>query len=178
MTIATETPQTKTFCVNHPETETYLKCNRCGRPVCIKCVQRTPVGYRCKECLGEQRQGYYTATSLDYGVAAVIAFILGGVGGFIISLIGFWLVAIFAGPFAGAVISEVIRRLISKRRGRYLALVAAGAVVLGALAALLVPVLPLLLAGRFDILARVFINIGFWIYAALAASTVYARLRS
>ena len=87
MAIATETSQTKTVCVNHPETETYLKCNKCGRPVCMKCVQRTPVGYRCKECLGEQRAGYYNATALDYGIAAIIAFVLGGVGGFIISLI-------------------------------------------------------------------------------------------
>lgn len=178
MAIATDTPQTKTFCINHPETETYLKCNRCGRPVCMKCVQRTPVGYRCKECLGEQRAGYYTASTLDYGIAAIIAFVLGGVGGFIISLIGFWLVAIFAGPFAGAVISEAIRRILSKRRGRYLALISAAAVVIGALAALAVPVLPLLLAGRIDILMRVFVNIGFWIFTALAASTVYARLRS
>lgn len=178
MAIATETSQTKTVCVNHPETETYLKCNKCGRPVCMKCVQRTPVGYRCKECLGEQRAGYYTATPLDYGIAVIIAFILGGIGGLVISWIGFWLIAIFAGPFAGAIISEAIRRIIAKRRGRYLALVAAGAVVLGALATFYVPIMPLLMAGRLDLIMRASFNIGFWIFVALAASTVFARLRS
>lgn len=58
------------FCVNHPQTETLLRCNKCGKPVCIKCVERTPVGYRCKECLNIQQAGYYTATPFDYAVAA------------------------------------------------------------------------------------------------------------
>ncbi len=178
MTLATESPQTKTFCVNHPQTETYLKCNKCGKPVCMKCVQRTPVGYRCNECLGLQRAGYYNATTFDYILASIIAVVLGAIGGFFISLIGFWLVAIFVGPIAGGIISEAIRRVISKRRGRYLALVATTALVVGAIIVLLAPAIPLVLAGRPQLLARVFLNIGFWIFLALAASTVYARLRA
>lgn len=177
MTLLNETTQTKTFCVNHPETETYLRCNKCGKPVCMKCVQRTPVGYRCNECLGVQRAGYYTATVLDYGIAAVIALVLGAVGGIGISLIPFWILAIFAGPIAGGIISEAIRRVISKRRGRYLALVSCIALVVGALAVLFAPALPFLLRGQIQILARVAFNIGFWIFLALAVSTVYARLR-
>jgi hypothetical protein len=180
MSLLTEQPtQTKTFCINHPETETYLKCNRCGRPVCIKCVQRTPVGYRCKECLGEQRAGYYTATSFDYVIAGAIALILGAVGGFVMSLIGgFWLIAIFAGPIAGGIISEVIRRIISKRRGRYLALVATVGVAVGTLALVGLGALQVLMAGRPELIANIaFRNLGLWIYVALACSTTYARLR-
>jgi hypothetical protein len=177
MALANETTQAKTFCINHPQTETLLRCNKCGRPVCIKCVQRTPVGYRCNECLGVQRAGYYTATTLDYIVAAVVALILGAAAGFGISLISFWLIAIFVGPVAGGVISEAIRRVISKRRGRYLALVACAALVVGALSVLFFPALPFLLRGQFQILGRVVLNIGFWIFLALAVSTVYARLR-
>jgi len=180
MSIATEpSVKAKTFCVNHPQTETYLRCNKCGKPVCMKCVQRTPVGYRCKECLGEQRAGYYTATSLDHVLAATIGVILGAVGGFIMLLIGgFWLLAIFAGPLAGGVISEIIRRAISKRRGRYIALTACIAIAAGGLAVLLAPALPFLLAGVPGVLSRVLFNIGFWIYLVLALSTAYARLRA
>jgi hypothetical protein len=177
MSLATETPQTKTFCINHPATETYLRCNKCGRPVCMKCVQRTPVGYRCNECLGMQRAGYYTATTIDYVLASIIALILGAIGGFGISLIGFWLVAIFVGPVAGGIISEAIRRALSKRRGRYLALVACTALVIGAVVALFAPYFPFVLAGRPEVLGRAIVNIGFWIFLALAASTMYARLR-
>jgi hypothetical protein len=124
-----------------------------------------------------QRAGYYTATTLDHVIAVVIAFILGAVGGFGISLIPFWLLAIFVGPVAGGIISEAIRRAISKRRGRYLALVSCVAVVIGALVVLFAPALPFLLRGQIQILARVAFNIGFWIFLALAVSTVYARLR-
>ncbi len=183
MSLATEpTTETTLYCANHPHTETLLRCNKCGRPMCLKCVQRTPVGYRCKECLGEQRAGYYTATPLDHVLAAVVSVVLGAVAAFVMLLLNFGLfsiiLAIFAGPFAGGLISEIIRRLISKRRGRYLALTASVALGAGALAVLLVPALPFLLAGAPEVLGRVLLNIGFWVFLALAVSTTYARLRA
>jgi hypothetical protein len=183
MSATTTETHAQTFCVNHPQTETYMRCNRCNRPVCIKCVQRTPVGYRCNECLGLQRQGYYNATAVDHVFAVIVAFVLGGIGGFLMSLVGFWLLALFAGPIAGGIIAESIRRLVSKRRGRYLALTAAVALVLGGLAVLVGPSFLLSLAGgslgRFVTLApRLLFNIGFWIFLALAVSTTFARLRA
>lgn len=181
MSLATETTQAKTFCVNHPETETYLRCNKCGKPVCMKCVQRTPVGYRCNDCLGMQRAGYYNATPFDYPIAAIIALVLGIVAAFAMRLVNFGffgiIIAIFVGPIAGGIISEIIRRVISKRRGRYTALVACVALVVGALAVILVPALPAVLAGRLDVLVRSALNIGFWVFLAVAVSTTYARLR-
>lgn len=183
MSLATEsTTESKTFCVNHPQTETYLRCNKCGKPVCMKCVQRTPVGYRCNECLGEQRAGYYTATLLDYALAVIIGVILGAIAAFVVTFINLGLfsiiIAIFAGPFAGGIISEAIRRAVSKRRGRYLGLTASAAIVVGALAILILPALPFVLAGVPGILARVLLNIGFWVFLALAVSTTFARLRA
>lgn len=143
----------------------------------MKCVQRTPVGYRCNDCLGLQRAGYYNATAMDYVAAGMIAVVLGVIGGVVMSLIGFWLIAIFAGPLAGGIVSEAIRRVISKRRGRYTALAACAAFAVGALAVLVLPALPALLLGAPGIFGRVLFNIGFWIFLALAESTLYARLR-
>lgn len=183
MAIATEPAQTKTFCVNHPQTETLIKCNRCGKPVCMKCVQRTPVGYRCNECLGQQRAGYYNASTFDYGIAAIIGIVLGAIGGLIMSFIGGFgffaiIIAIFVGPIAGGIISEAIRLAISKRRARYLALVACVAIAVGALGVLFLPALPFIARGGIGILARFVLNIGFWISLALTLSTAYARLRT
>lgn len=184
MALLNETTQTKTFCTNHPQTETLLRCNKCGRPMCLKCVQRTPVGYRCKECLGQQRAGYYTATSVDHVIAPIIAFILGGIGAFAISLIGggisFFgiIIAIFVGPIAGGIVAEAIRRTSSKRRGRYIALIACVALVVGALAVAFGPALLVLAAGRTTLLLRSVTNITFWIFLAIAVSTLYARLRA
>lgn len=150
--------------------------------MCLKCVQRTPVGYRCKECLGEQRAGYYTATALDYAVAAILGVVLGAVAAFVMTLFNLGLfsiiIAIFAGPFAGGIISEAIRRVTGKRRGRYLGVTACAALVIGALALLLLPVLPFVLAGASGVLARVALNLGFWVFLVLAVSTTFARLRA
>lgn len=185
MAAVNETTQTKLYCTNHPQTETLLRCNKCGRPMCLKCVQRTPVGYRCKECLGQQRAGYYTANTIDHIIAPVIAFILGAVGAFGLSFIGggigFFgiIIAIFAGPIAGGIVAEIIRRISSKRRGRYIALLACSAMVLGALIVAFGPGL-LVLGSRAgaSVLLRSVLNITFWVFLAVAVSTLYARLRA
>lgn len=183
MTTTTASVEAKTFCVNHPQTETLLRCNKCGKPVCIKCVRLTPVGYRCNECLGIQRAGYYTSTSADYLIAALVGLVLGAVGGFGMGLLpGFWIVGIFVGPAAGGIVSEAIRRAISKRRGQYIWLAACIAIALGGLIGLVAPALFVALGrgalSQFAVLLpRLLFNIGFWIYLALALSTTYARLR-
>ncbi|MBM3130115.1 MAG: hypothetical protein FJ009_16010 [Chloroflexi bacterium] len=120
------------FCVNHPKTETLLRCNKCGKPVCIKCVERTPVGYRCKDCLRVQQAGYYTATPRDYALIALIGTIASIIaGGIAAALGGLWLIMIFYAPAAGGIIAEIIRRAIQKRRGKYIALVACATLVVG-----------------------------------------------
>ena len=39
-----------TYCAVHPDRETGLRCNKCGRLMCAECAVPTPVGYRCREC--------------------------------------------------------------------------------------------------------------------------------
>lgn len=166
------------YCVNHPHTETLLRCYRCGRPVCVKCVKRTPVGLICKDCLNNQQSGYFTATTLDYVLAGIIGLVLAFVGGIIARFLGgLWIIAIFYGPFAGGIIAEGIRFVIRRRRGRYIWLVATAAVVVGALAPIAPTLLPVLLSGQTRALTSALFNFGFWIYVVLAVGTVYARLR-
>ncbi len=178
------------YCTNHPKTETLLRCNKCGRPFCLRCLERTPVGYRCKECLSNQRAGYFTATPVDYVVAALVGTVASMVGGGIAGLIGgfFFLAAIFYAPFAGGIIAELIRLPIQKRRGRYLWLIGCASLIVGGLIG--VAFLPLVsILGRglgvFELLLalpvlafRAAFNLGFLIYIVLAVGTVYARLRN
>ena len=179
-----------TYCTNHPQTETLLRCNKCGRPMCIKCVERTPVGYRCRECLGQQRQGYYNANPLDYVIAAVVGVFLSVIAGVVMSFIsgvGLFgiILGIFGGPIGGGIIAEGIRIAVQRRRGRYLWLVACSALIIGGLIGLGmfrgVPFLLALLSGNFAALSALTVallfNLGFWVYLALAVSTAYARLR-
>ncbi len=179
---------TPVYCVNHPNTETLLKCYRCGKPVCTKCVRRTPVGLICRECLSNQQSGFYTATPVDYAIAFIVGSIASVVGGTIAMFIGFFLFEIFYAPFAGGIIAEIIRYAIRRHRGRYMWLVACATVVLGGVVALFgFPLFGAIASGRLD-LALFFIpralgslfslgSLGFLIYLVLAVGTVYARLR-
>lgn len=170
------------FCVNHPQTETLLRCNKCGQPVCLKCVERTPVGYRCKACLNVQRAGYYTATPLDYALTVLIGALTSSISGAIAAFLGgLWLITIFYAPAAATAIAEIIRRAIGKRRGKYIALVACAVFIVGGFIGAGALIFFTWGSWRFDLArfaSRVFLNIGVWIFIALGASTVYARLRS
>lgn len=42
-------------CYRHPDRETFVKCQRCGRPVCGQCQTLAPVGVHCPECVREAR---------------------------------------------------------------------------------------------------------------------------
>jgi hypothetical protein len=180
------------YCTNHSNTETLLRCNKCGKPYCIRCLERTPVGYRCRECLSVQRAGYYTVTPVDYAVAMIAGMLISIIGGGIASLLGgiFFIASIFYAPFAGGIIAEVIRWPIQRRRGRYLWLVGCASLVLGGLiGAGFLPLTAFLFSGRGADLGtlllalpvlgiRAIFNIGFLIYIVLGVGTVYARLRN
>lgn len=183
------------YCTNHPKTETLLRCNRCGKPYCIRCLERTPVGYRCRECLNIQQAGYYTATPLDFAIAGAAATLGSIVGGAIAAVIGglglfALLIGIFFGPAAGGAIAEIVHWSIQKRRGKYIWVAAcAGVLVGGLIGAGLLPLLGALLgvgrAGLAELVlalpvvaVRAIFNLGFLIYIVLAVGTVYARLRN
>ncbi|HET7172315.1 MAG TPA: rhomboid family intramembrane serine protease [Gaiellales bacterium] len=42
-------------CYRHPDRETAVHCQSCGRPICPACMVSTPVGVRCPECGGRTR---------------------------------------------------------------------------------------------------------------------------
>lgn len=38
-------------CYRHPERETYIACQRCGRPICPDCMRQAAVGFHCPDCV-------------------------------------------------------------------------------------------------------------------------------
>jgi hypothetical protein len=161
------------YCATHPTVATQLRCNRCGKAICSKCAVRTPVGYRCRECVREQQQVFETASTIDY----VIAFVISAVA----SLFAVWLLAfiglfgLFVAPAVGVGVAEVVRRAVRGHRSRHLPTAAVAGAALGAV--------PVVLRGAIQIFAGG--NIGLetlgliWpaVYAFLIVSTLYWRLR-
>jgi membrane associated rhomboid family serine protease len=43
-------------CYRHPDRETGVSCSSCGRPICHECMIPAAVGFRCPECVAEQRR--------------------------------------------------------------------------------------------------------------------------
>ncbi len=169
------------YCVNHPKIETRLRCNRCGNPICPKCAVRTPVGFRCKQCIKGQQAVFYSATPVDYFIAVVIGLVVSIIAAFIISAVGIFF-TFFLAPAAGGVIAEVVRWATGRRRGRWMWLVVSACIVMGALVAALGSLLPLLFVpeARAALLAAplsLIFRISLILYIVLAIGVVYARLR-
>lgn len=159
-------------CANHPNRETTLRCNRCGRPICVSCAVQTPVGYRCKECVRGQQAKFETAGYARLGLAAGIGAVGAGIGSFFLGFLGFW--GLLLAPVAGGAIAGVVRWSVRRRRSRRLPTAAVAGAVAGVLAHAAFRYLPLLLLGgsRF----------GFglvWpvVHGVLMVGALYGRLR-
>jgi len=159
------------YCINHPKVETYLRCNRCGAPICPRCAVRTEVGYRCRTCISRQQQVFYADFRPVYYLVAVLVALPLGLAGLVIPLLG-WFV-IFLGPLMGLVVAEAVRWATSRRRGPYTWLVAAACVLLGGLPRLVLD----LSWWQTDIWVFVWAILWDAVYLIGAVGTTAARLR-
>ncbi len=56
----TQPPTGVPTCYRHPDRESHIRCQRCGRPICPDCMNDASVGYHCPECLAEGRKSART----------------------------------------------------------------------------------------------------------------------
>ncbi len=156
-----------TYCPNHSDTATNLRCGRCEDLVCPQCMVHTPVGVRCKKCgQGKPAPTYDMPTS--YVTRAVVAgVVLGIVGGIVIPVlpVGWYLHLILMGGF-GYLMAEVVSVASNRKRGRTLQLVAGGGVALSAVVTAAISATALGYVDLFGLLG-----------AALGVYIAYIRLR-
>jgi len=176
---------TELYCANHPQTETTLRCNRCEKPICSKCAIHMSTGYRCKECVNQQKKTFENALWSDYILGFVAAAILSGIASAIVGFISGWFYGfgvLFFTPFAATIIVRGAQAATRRRRSRTLFIIIAIGVVAGGLPSMLSGISTLLFVfsnpeyvGNFSI---------FWllptiwqgVYLFIATPAVYAGL--
>lgn len=162
-------------CYRHAEVETGLRCNRCNNFICPKCAKRTPVGFRCPDCIYELEDKYYSGGYLDYAIAVGVALPLSafaaGAFSFLLGSITFlgWILCFILAPVVSGGIAEAVRWAVSKRRSRYLGYTVAACIVSCSLALGIF----LFLASNFNF----FVLIPSGTLIVVGAPTAAARLR-
>lgn len=117
-------------CPTHPQTETYLSCGRCGKPICPQCLVHTPVGARCKKCANVRPNPVYhvSTTYLLRAIGAAVGLAVGG--GIVWAVLrGIPFVSFFVAIGVGIAIGEGISRVTNRKRGRGLQIIAGVSVV-------------------------------------------------
>jgi hypothetical protein len=141
---------------------------------------RTPVGYRCRECVRGQQKIFETANWTDYPVAIVLSGIGVTVAVGLLNFIGFW--GLIVAPIAGGGLAEVVRWAVRRRRSRRLPLAAAIGGALGVVPHLALPVvaLAMTLSGNLgsDVLTgSLFATLWPLASGVIMVSALYYRLR-
>ncbi len=121
-------------CATHPEIETNLKCGKCGKPICPKCLVQTPVGARCRDCAKLYKlptyrvpAGYYLRAA---GTALGMAIVCGLVWGVINGVVPFFYLNLILAAGAGYAIGEVVSLSVNRKSGRGLATIGGIAVII------------------------------------------------
>jgi hypothetical protein len=116
-------------CFNHPRRETMVRCGKCDRPICVRCMLQTPVGMRCGECAQLRRLPQF---DVDIGLLARSAG-----GGLVVSTLAWLLVtyvsflSFFAAILVGFAVAAVMSPMAKRRTSRRLEVVAVSAVIAG-----------------------------------------------
>ena len=128
-------------CATHPGVETNLRCGKCGKPICPKCMVQTPVGARCRDCAKLYKLPTYRVSAKYYlraiSTALGMAIVCGVVWGVVRGFVPFFYLNLLLAPGAGYAIGEVVSLSVNRKRGTGLATVAGIAVAISYLVSLL-----------------------------------------
>jgi hypothetical protein len=122
-------------CATHPDVETNLRCGKCGKLICPKCLVQTPVGSRCRDCAKLYKLPTYRLSTPYYfraiGTALGMAVVVGLAWGFVNGLFSFIYLNLIIAAGVGYAIGEVVSLSVNRKRGIPLAVIGSVAVVIG-----------------------------------------------
>jgi hypothetical protein len=165
-------------CTFHPKRETQLRCNRCDRPICIKCANHTPTGYRCSECIRSQQKIFITTKWYDYLIAIVITGVISFLGSQLTFLRGFYTILIAMG--AGFLVVWAVKKAINNRRSPLLKFIMSIAALLFSLPPIITWVIiavPYIREVGFAASGGIYSLIWYLFYSIIITSNVFYQLR-
>ena len=157
-------------CEAHPDIETILRCGKCDKPICPKCMVETPVGARCRECARINKLPTFQVSGkqmlISSGVGLLIAVAYGFLWGMVSLFANFIFLNLLLGAGAGYVISEGMSRVINRKRGTKLAVIASILVLVSGFASIFTPLGMIFSSSPLFILLDV-LAVGIGIYVAV-----------
>lgn len=131
-------------CSYHPNVLTRLKCSRCGKPICPRCMVATPVGYRCPDCARGPKPVAYQTGAAQLTRAVVVGAALATAIGALWGAFPSW--GFYCALLLGFGVAEGMAWAANYKRGSELQAAAIACVVLGLV------VSRLMIAARSDVL--------------------------
>jgi len=116
-------------CSYHPDVETEMTCQECGKPICPKEMVLTPVGYKCPEDARPKRSQYTFVKPRQLLRAGLVGLAVGALSGIALGFISWG--GFFLGIIWGSLTSEAVRRGSGGHRGGTVAVVATLSIGLG-----------------------------------------------
>lgn len=172
-------------CYRHKKVETGVRCGKCDKPICPKCMIPGPAGMRCPECASLRSSALYQIHPARLVLVTIAALVVGVVGAYVMSFLSWWV--IFAAPFYGGVVAETVLRMSGRKRGPKLEVIGIGSIVVGLIVVLLPQIVMMFgvhaASAAAPVAATAVLTWGLssavWhvIGAALAISACYGRLK-
>jgi hypothetical protein len=123
-------------CVADPSVETFLRCGRCEKPICPRCMIQTPVGARCRQCAQLRKLPMFELRPLDYlkaiGAALGASIVCGVVLALVLQMVPFLgFLRFFLMVGVGYVVGDAVTRLTGGKRGTVVGVIAGVSVPIG-----------------------------------------------
>ena len=104
-------------CAAHPDTPSNLRCSKCDKAICPRCLVQTPVGARCADCAQLKKLPIFQVGARHYAKAIAVAVGVGILAGLIWGVLPFrgFFVIIISGAI-GYAVGEAVSLITNRRR--------------------------------------------------------------
>jgi hypothetical protein len=116
-------------CSYHPNVLTRLRCSRCEKPICPRCMVASPVGYRCPDCARGPRPAIYQTSATGLARAIVAGAVVAAAVGVLWGYFPDW--SFYCALLLGFGVAESMAWAANYKRGRDLQIAAMSCIALG-----------------------------------------------